>query len=76
MECPGFTMGKVRQISADLDGSHCTNNDSYSRIDPFKNSYNAIVPMGKAMQKQPKTGDCRIGDSYCRIERTRLLEWH
>ncbi len=34
------------------------------------------VPISKARQKQPKTGDWRIGNSYCRIERTRLLEWH
>ncbi len=89
MEHPGFTMGKVRQISANLDGFHCTNNDSYSGIDHFKNSSNDIpigrciqscsnycqseVPMSKARQKQPKTGDCRIGNSYCRIEHTHLL---
>jgi hypothetical protein len=90
VEHPRFTTGKVRQISANLDGFRCMNNDSYSGIDPFKNLSSAIpiggciqscsnyhqseVPMGKARQKQPKTGDCRIGDSYCRIERTRLLE--
>ncbi len=89
MEHPGFTMGKGRQISADLDGFRCTNNDSYRGIDRFKNSSNANpigrrvqscrdyrrseVAMGKARQKQLKTGDCRIGDSHGRIERTRLL---
>ncbi len=92
MKHPGFTMGKVRQISADMDGFRCTNNDSYSRIDRFKNSSNANpiggciqscsnhcrseVAMGKARQKQLKTGDCRIGDIYCRIEHARLLDWH
>ncbi len=92
VEHPGLTMGKVRKISADLDGFHCTNNDSYSKIDRFKNSSNANpiggciqscrdyrrseVAMGKARQKQLKTGDCRIGDSHSRIERTHLLDWH
>ncbi len=27
---PGFTMGKVRQFSTNLDGFHCTNDDSYT----------------------------------------------
>ncbi len=92
MEHPRFTMGKVRQISANLDGFRCTNNDSYSEIDRFKNSSNANpiggcvqscsnhcqseVAMGKARQKQLKTGDCRIGNSHGRIERACLLDWH
>jgi hypothetical protein len=33
VEHPGVTMGKVRQISADMDGFRCTNNDSHSKID-------------------------------------------
>ncbi len=92
VEYPGLTMGKVRQISADLDGFRCMNNDSYIGIDRFKNSSNAIpiggciqscrdyrqseVAMGKARQKQLKTGDCRIGNSHSRIEHARLLDWH
>ncbi len=72
MEHPGFTMGKVRQVSADLDGFRCTNDDSYSGIDPFKNSSNAIpigrcvkscsnfrqseISLGKARQKQQEPG--------------------
>ncbi len=79
MEHPGFTMGKGRQISADLDGFRRTNNDSYSGIDCFKSLSNANlidghiqsfrdycqseVAMGKARQKQLQTGDCRIGNS-------------
>ncbi len=38
----GFTMGKVRQISTDLDGFRCTNGDSCSGIDRVENSSNAI----------------------------------
>ncbi len=92
MKYPGFTMEKVRQISVDLDGFHCTNNDSCSGIDPVKNSSytspigrcvqscsnycQSEVSMGNARQKQPKTRDCRISNSYSRIECTCLLEWH
>jgi hypothetical protein len=92
VEHPGLTMGKVRQISADLDGFRCTNNDSYSGIDHFKKSFNANpiggliqscrdycrseVAMGKARQKQLKIRDCRIGDSHSRIECACLLDWH
>jgi len=32
--------------------------------------------MGEARQKQPKPGDCEIGDRQCSIECTRLLEWY
>jgi hypothetical protein len=92
VEHPGLTMGKVRQISANLDGFRCMNYDSYSGIGHFKNSSNANplggcvqsccdyhqseVAMGKARQKQLKTGDCRIGNSQGRIECTHLLDWH
>jgi hypothetical protein len=45
----GLTMGKVRQILADLDGFRCTNDDSCSGIDRVKNSSNAI-PIGGCVQ--------------------------
>jgi hypothetical protein len=32
----GFTMGKVRQISADLDGFRCMNDDGCSGVDCVK----------------------------------------
>jgi hypothetical protein len=92
VEHPGFTMGKVRQISADLDGIRCMNNDNYTGIDRFKNSSNANpigghvqyctvycrseVTMGKARQNLLKTGDCRIGDRQCSIECAHQLDWH
>ncbi len=85
MEHPGLTMGKVMHISADLDGFRCTNYDSYSGIDRLKNSSNANpisgcvqsccdyrqseVAMGKARQKQLKTGASYVstpGQCYAR----------
>ena len=75
--------GESWAISANLDIFGCTNNDCYSSIDHIKKSSNTIpiggciqscsndhqseVPIGKARQKQPKTGDCRIGKSYSKI---------
>ncbi len=47
MNHSGFTMGKVRQISADSDGFRFMNDDSCSRIGHVKNSSNAI-PIGSA----------------------------
>ncbi len=38
MKHSGFTMAKVRQIPADLDGFCCTIDDSCSGIDRVKNS--------------------------------------
>ncbi len=54
MNHPGFTMGKVRQISANLDGFRCTNNDSSSRINCVKNSSNAI-PIGGCACRRPSS---------------------
>jgi hypothetical protein len=39
-------MGKVRQISANLDGFRCTNNDNNSGNDCAKNSFNTIPIAG------------------------------
>ncbi len=58
VEHPGFIMGKVWQISADFDGFHCTDDDSYSGIDPFKNSSNAT----------PIDGCIKSCRNYCRSE--------
>ncbi len=47
---PGLTMGKVRQISTNLDCFLCcTNNDSCSRIDCIKKSSKAI-PISRCVQ--------------------------
>ncbi len=90
VEHPGLTMGKVRQISADLDDFRCTNNDSYSKIDRFKNSYNAN-PIGERIQScrdyrrfcsprylavfaQLCPWQLLIGNSHGKIEHTRLLD--
>ncbi len=59
----GFTMGKDWQISNDLVGFHCTNDDSCSRIDRVKKSSNAI-PIGGCVQS------C---SNYCQFCSPRLL---